>query len=105
MTLDELLADKVYVLTEDLDRVFKALGCKPGCHACKVKISIGDEFELLSFKGTDEMVCSQCGRPELERRDKRVIESAARREREAVAHRREKIEAGQSGYSRPSRVG
>ena len=102
MGIDDILADKVYVLDADLDRLFKAAGCNPGCHACKTKISIGDEFELLSYKGTDEMVCAQCGRPELEDRDRRKIETSARRDREAAQHRREKIAAGHSGYSRPT---
>ena len=102
MTLDDVPADQTMKLSLELDRLFKAVGCKPGCHACEQRIDIDDEFQLLSFNGTDEMVCLQCGRPELEQRDKRVIESAAKKEREAAAYRRQKIAAGQSGYSRPS---
>lgn len=106
MNINDIPADVVQVLTIELDRLFKAVGCKPGCHACKKEISVSDEFQLLSFNGTDEMVCALCGRPELEDRDQRQaaekIEAETKRAREKEEHIQWKHSRGLSGYSRPS---
>ena len=68
MTLDDVPADKIMVLTEELDRLFKAAGCKPTCHACRKGILVEREFQILSFYGIDEMLCHKCNREKLEKR-------------------------------------
>jgi len=68
MTLDDIPADKILELTVELDRLFKAAGCEPACHVCLRKIDLGEQFQLLSFEGTDEMLCVSCDRDKLARK-------------------------------------
>ncbi len=74
MTLDDIPADEVVILTEQLDRAFRAVRCVPTCHCCGVPILIGDKFKLamtetvdapgLSSRwhggAKDEMLCERC---------------------------------------------
>jgi len=106
MTIDDVPADTVVELTAELDRLFKAVGCKPACHACKTKLAIGDRFQLLSYQGIDEMVCATCDRDALKKRDddKEVAKAAAevKRAENLKAHIAWKHSQGLGGYSRPS---
>lgn len=66
MTIDDVPADTITTLTEELDRLFKFAHCNPTCHACRKSIGVGEEFQLLSFEGKDEMLCSGCTKDDLE---------------------------------------
>lgn len=112
MTLDDVPADKIMTLTDELNRLFKAAGCKPQCHACGVEIEIGAEFQLLSFYGTDEMLCHKCKREELEERRREEERQEADKEHRRQEHtawvtaehaRGNKGPRYGGGYSRPSR--
>ncbi len=67
MTLDDIPADIMLSLTNELDRLFKAAHCNPACHACYQRIKVGEDFQLLSFDGRDQMVCHNCDRDKLEK--------------------------------------
>lgn len=103
MTLDNIPADTLMTLTAELDRLFKFAHCKPSCHACRKPIEVGSAFQLLSFKGKDEMLCTNCDKEKL-------IEAkaeAARLHEEYLkspeyAHRNQSLKNGRWGYSRPS---
>ena len=104
MTLDDVPADTLMTLTAELDRLFKFARCNPSCHACKKSIGVGSEFQLLSFNGKDEMLCTNCDKEKL-------IEAkaeAARLHEEYLkspeyAHRNQSLKPnGYWGYSRPS---
>ena len=91
MTLDDIPADVILTLTGEMNRLFNAAGCTPLCHACSSDILIGKKFKLLSFLGTDEMLCGRCTREDLEE-EKREMERLA-----ALPRR--------GGFSRPSARG
>ena len=104
MTLDEVPADQIMTLTPELDRAFKAAGCKPECHVCRNTIVVGKDFELVSFMGYDQMTCSKCGRKGLERKHQEKLDDGY----EWIKHPGQlgywyKPKPG-GGYSRPSLV-
>ncbi len=86
-SLDAIKADTDVEMTPTLRRLFLAEGCDPACHACKKPLKDGQTFQLLSYKGTDEMVHPKCGVEGLKRRDRRL----------------ERQRKNRYGYSRPSR--
>ena len=67
MNLDDIPADVTMTLTPEINRAFRAAGCRPTCHACNFSIKVGEDFQLLSFDGRDQMVCHRCNREDLER--------------------------------------
>lgn len=75
MTLDDIPADVLMTLTGELERLFLFARCSPTCHVCGCKISVGDSFQLLSYHGRDEMVCSNCGRDDLEHQHQEKLAS------------------------------
>ena len=77
MTLDDIPADKSMTLTVELDRLFNTAGCSPLCHSCSIDISVGENFKLLSFHGTDEMLCGRCTREDLEEEKREMARLAA----------------------------
>lgn len=91
MELDDVPADVKFVLTIELDRLFRAVDCSPTCHACESDIYVGEDFTLVSFEGNDQMVCSEHGLADLKKR--KEIEEKERLERLAYRY---------GGYSRPS---
>ena len=63
--IEKLPSNEIIVMTVDLIRLFKALGCNPRCHACFKFILGGDGFRLATYRhwedGTVEvMVCPTC---------------------------------------------
>ena len=92
MTLDDVPADMMLSLTGELDRLFRAARCRPTCHSCWKPIGVGTDFQLLSFRGFDKMVCGKktCNRESLEKLYQEELASKARAEMK-------------SGYSRPSK--
>ena len=103
--LDNIPAGQEMLMTEEMKVAFKYGGCSPtACHACGVKIKVGDKFKLHPHRRDrdlfdpdpvrDEMLCGVCGEPELVARDARDV--IARRKYSA-----EKREQGKQGYSRP----
>ena len=117
MTLDDVPADTTLILTHELDRLFKAAGCNPACHACGNAILSYENFMLLSYEGTDEMLCHRCDREALKRKkqeDKERLELKEREEREwkkavklspynATRNSGHPSTWTKPGYSRPSR--
>ena len=106
MTLDDVPADTLMTLTAELYRLFRFAHCNPACHACKKSIGVGSEFQLLSFKGKDEMLCKECTKDDLE-----VVHQASLGKKEKLLngpHGRRTGHNGNgtnwmnSGYSRPS---
>ena len=83
------------VMTAELQRLFRYAKCDPACHACGKKILPGEVFKLHPHRPVrdwiliDEMLCANCGEPDLVLRDER---ETARR----AAYR--------GGYSRPSKA-
>ena len=75
MTLDDVPADTLMALTDELDRLFKFAGCNPACHVCGRKISVKGRFRLVSYRGEDRMTCarSTCTRAGLERKHQAKI--------------------------------
>ena len=65
--IDDVPTDTVMELTADLTRAFKFAGCAPTCHACQRSIEVGSKFQLISYEGTDEMLCGRCDRKGLRR--------------------------------------
>lgn len=108
MTLDDVPADTVTTLTDALDRLFKFAGCKPTCHACKKSIAVGSEFQLLSFKGKDEMLCNECTKDDLEVEHQAKLEKREQLLDGPYGRRTGHSWNGQNwvspGYSRPSRA-
>ncbi len=101
MNVEDIPADTTLTLTSELDRLFKAAGCIPGCHACEGDIYLEEKFMLLSFNGTDQMLCQDCDRGDLER----ALELKEQRREELMRQfpPRRGANYGGSGYSRPSR--
>ncbi len=93
MTLDDILADTLYILDALAEKLFKVAGCEPACHACKVDLKLGDEYKLLTHGGRDVMLCGKCTGADLTRK-------AADAERSLRAYRKRHPHAG---FSRPSR--
>ena len=87
MNLDDVPADAVMILTQELDRLFKFANCNPRCHACQKQIDIGQQFQLVSFRGMDRMTCGTCDRSGLERARQKYLANLP----------------GRGGYSRASR--
>lgn len=90
--LDQIPANTDVLMTPIFRRCFLAAGCDPTCHACEKPLKDGETFQLLSYKGNDEMVHPACGIEGLKRRDRRLARS-----------KKERIANGGSGYSRPSK--
>ena len=85
MTLDDIPADRVIILSTEMDNLFKAAYCRPTCHVCHKEINLGDEFQLVSYLGHDQMTCTKdiCGRSGLEGLEaKRVALLARAQERQ-----------------------
>ena len=106
MTLDDIPADTTLTLTDELDRLFKAVGCNPTCHACGHTIELGQAFMLLSLDGMDEMLCHECDREALILKKERDVEK-----REILMEGRTGTPSNGTGwskrgggYSRPSQV-
>ena len=97
MKLEDIPADVLMTLTSELERLFRFADCNPACHACKKYIEIGDQFQLLSFDGTDEMTCAKCDRKELERQKHEALV-----EQERLDSRPRSLGGRIGGYSRPS---
>ena len=105
MTLDDVPADVIMILTVELDRLFKFAQCVPTCHVCKNKIEVGDDFQLISISPRDramprayldpdgppmdEMACGSCTREDLNKAHETYVEA---------------LRPIGGGYSRPSRV-
>lgn len=102
MTLDDIPADVTMTLTSELDRLFRAAGCNPTCHACGAGIWLEEKFMLLSLNGTDQMVCHECDRADLERALE-VKEKRAEEMRRLYPPRTGPGYGSHGGYSRPSR--
>lgn len=81
MTLDDVPAGVLQVMTPELARLFRAAGCQPMCHACAENIEVGDTFQLLSFDGRDQMLCALCDREDLEALELRREEQLQERRR------------------------
>ncbi len=102
-TLYDIPPDTTLVLTEEYDRLFKAAGCKPTCHACLKAITVGRKFTLVSHCGQDVMICDKkfCDldkvirRPSMDARNERE-----RRQRYITYHVRQF--GTRPGFSRPS---
>ena len=101
MTLDDVPADVLIILTDELDRLFKFAYCNPTCHTCNTKISIGDSFQLISYRGRDHMACVNCDREKMEKARRKDMKdlgykwSDTKEEYYLPVHK---------GYSRQSRV-
>lgn len=95
MNLEEIPADEIVVLSAQLNRAFRSVGCQPGCHCCKKSIDVGDEFKLAMVEQVeaaglssrmrgeprDEMLCTDCTPAKLlrkRRKAKRDWEAAGR---------------------------
>ncbi len=102
MTLDDIPADMVTVMTDVIDRAFKLAGCDPTCHCCHVVIAIGDTFILARYnkqrftttlaerKEQDIMLCSKCD-----------VDDMATMERKALRrHNKWLRENPRAGYTR-----
>jgi hypothetical protein len=50
MTIEEIPADEVTVMTADLHRLFNAAGCDPWCHCCHKKLKVGMNFKLATVE-------------------------------------------------------
>ncbi len=101
MTIDDVPADTITVLTSELNRLFKFAKCNPTCHACKVKIEVGASFQLLTLNKRDEMLCVECDREKLiaaKIEDTRKLEEWRNR-----PHANQSLKNGKWGYSRPSK--
>jgi len=59
MTLDDIPPDTTHVLTELMDKLFKAANCRPTCHACSRKILVGMKFKLATHEERDVMLCGK----------------------------------------------
>lgn len=93
MTLDDIPADEILVLTEQLARLFRAKDCEPTCHCCYEPIKVGETFKLAmvdapvsALSGRDVMLCDKHS----------VADLIARREKD----RKERVRLG-LGFSRP----
>ena len=96
-SLDDIPADVLITMTDELERLFRAGGCNPTCHVCNKRLAIGRHFTLMSLNKRDEMVGDCCTR----------IQLVAKREKQSVARSlatKEYIEYKRlyPGYSRPS---
>ena len=99
MTLDDIAADVTLVLTREYNRLFKAAGCQPTCHACLRQIRVGMKFKLATHERRDVMLCAKHSLKHLT--DPAEVEKVreARWRRQA----QERLRAGLSpGFSRPS---
>lgn len=103
MTLDQIDANADYLMTSDLIRLFRAVGCDPTlCHACGERLLVGSTFKLVPHQKpggamTDEMCCEKCGEHQLVLRDKRAVKLD-----QPNVFRRNGVSFG--GYSRPSKL-
>lgn len=52
MSIEEIPADEVIVMTSVLHRAFKAGGCAPMCHFCLKDLEIGKHFKLATVEGS-----------------------------------------------------
>jgi len=109
MTIDDIPADRVITMTEETDALFRAARCRPTCHVCKSEINPGDEFQLVSHLGRDEMTCSgnTCGRVGLEAQEVKkqmLIERQTQRQEKNPTSGTANNGTGHfgKGYSRPS---
>ena len=93
MTLDDIPADTLLILTRLAEKLFKVAGCDPACHACEVDLKLGDEYKLATHEERDVMLCGKCTPADLTRQ----TEEAAERLRIY------RLNNPYSGFSRPSR--
>jgi len=49
MTVEEIPADELVVMTDLWHRAFNAAGCNPQCHGCYKYLKIGDKFKLATI--------------------------------------------------------
>ena len=101
MTIDDIPADVLMTLTNELDRLFRAVHCKPTCHGCGATLSVGDSFQLISYRGRDQMACSKCDREKIEQQQRKRMENAGLHWSK-VTNDYEYPDRGK-GYSRPSK--
>ena len=106
--IDQIKPSEDTLMTDDLIRIFKSLGCSPTvCHACRKEIKTGEVFKLvphtnIDSKGhdiegfSDEMCCDKCDDHQLTLRDLRY-------RKKYKSERVLKIAAGGHGFSRPSK--
>ena len=104
MTLDDVPADTIMELTPELDRLFRFAQCVPTCHACQKPIRLGKRFQLLSYLGSDEMLCELCGRPELEAQHQEKLKTHIWKPVTEDGFGGYYVRLRRGGYSRPSRV-
>ena len=93
MTLDDIPADKLLILTRLAEKLFRVAKCDPACHACLVDLSLGDEYQLLTHAGRVVMLCGKCTGADLTRK-----QAAEKRRLRAYG----KLHPGFSRPSRPS---
>lgn len=68
--LDSIVANEEVLMTVELIRAFKIVGCEPACHCCGEDLLQGDIFKLEMIKTedligsessfNDEMLCKNC---------------------------------------------
>jgi len=106
--IDEIKPSEDTLMTDELIRIFKSVGCSPTtCHACEREIKSGEVFKLvphrksrpgydISEEFVDEMCCDSCDSHQLTLRDRRA-------HKERKEHVARKIAGGGHGFSRPSK--
>lgn len=107
MTLDDIPANYIHILTRVMDQLFKVAGCDPTCHCCCTVIKVGEAFKLACHKvlvstqvggvakreEKDIMLCGQCTIEDLALMETRKLRRLAKWRRDNP----------RAGYSRPHR--
>jgi hypothetical protein len=55
MTIEEIPADELTVMTEPFHRAFNVYGCNPACHCCWEPIKVGTEFKLAPVEDAEQI--------------------------------------------------
>lgn len=55
MTVEEIPADELVLMTEPFHRAFKSCGCDPACHCCENPIVVGKTFKLATVDEAEEI--------------------------------------------------
>ena len=100
MTLDDIEADEMVVMTNTIHRLFMVAKCDPACHCCRNDINIGHTFCLAEYKDRDVMLCEKCTVKDL-------VQNTLKEERavERDRKRRKRLGLPPRGYSRPTQGG
>lgn len=62
MSIEEIPADQVVVMTDQLHRSFQANGCNPCCHSCGAWIKPNELFQLVTRKSRTHYPRKEDGR-------------------------------------------